>query len=140
MTITILEVRELVAELGEESAEGDRIDGRDDDGRATEDCAGDGHALAAGLSPPRPSDGHDAEHERHDADQAAEEEEEGGDPDDAEHERSNRKALALLGPVARRRRSVPAGAAPVARGRRIPHGGGRAVPTGYRWPGPATRG
>src|SRR2546429_3182633 len=123
MAKTILEVGELGAELGEECAEGDRIDGGDDNGRAAEDCARDGHALAAGLSPPRLADGHDAEHERHDADQAPEEEEEGGDPDDAEHERSNREALALLGSVARRRRGIPTWATPVARRRGIPTGG-----------------
>src|SRR5437660_3609054 len=128
MAKTVLEVGELGAELDEQCTEGDRIDGGDDDGRAAEDRPGDGHALATGLSLPRRADGHDAEHERHDAEQAPDEQKEGDDPDDTEHERRNREALALLGPVARWRRAVPARATPVARGRRIPTGGRWAVP------------
>src|SRR5439155_2091333 len=56
-----------------------------------------------------------------------------------EHERRNGEALAPLGPVARRRRAVPARATPVARGRRISPGRW-AVPARRRGPVTAARG
>src|ERR1700730_16838573 len=133
-------IGELGAELGEEHAECDRIDGGDHDGHAAENRAGDGHAFAAGLPLPRPLDGHDAEHQGHDADHAPDEEEERDDADDAEDERGYGKAVGLLGPVARRRRAVTAGAAPAAGGRwRGAAGGRRDVPPARWWGGGGAR-
>src|ERR1700704_3073367 len=128
MAETILEIGELGTEPGEERADGDRIDGGDDDGHPAEDRAGDGHTVATRLSLPHPLDGHDAEHEGHDADQPSDDEEERDDADDAEHQRRHGEAIALLRPVARGRWAVTAGPAPAAGRRRGVAARGRAVP------------